>query len=115
MKRYVLMELMGMLVIGIGLFPAVGKADPPSEGAGGAAVLGFKPLSDREGWQRLPIAKVPDQPLPSWAKVLAGPMPRTTAAMLRLDFVHRAHSPLAPKLRAEMRWVAAHANHCAYS
>jgi hypothetical protein len=108
-----MMTITALLVMGIGLFPSIGKADPPSEGAGGAAVLGFKPLSDEEGWKRLPISKVPDLPLPSWAKVLAGPMPRTTAAMLYLDFVHRAHTPLAPKLRAEMRWVAAHANHCA--
>ena len=109
------MTTTALLVMGIGFFPSNGKADAPSEGAGGAAVLGFTPLSDEEGLRRLPISKVPDQPLPSWAKVLAGPMPRTTAAMLNLDFVHRAHSPLAPKLRAEMRWVAAHANHCAYS
>jgi hypothetical protein len=35
--------------------------------------------------------------------------------MLELDFLHRAHSPLDAKLRARLRWVAAHANRCRYS
>jgi len=52
--------------------------------------------------------------LPAWAKTLARPLPATTAAMLRLDYLHRAASPLDPKLRGKMRWVAAHANRCAY-
>ena len=34
--------------------------------------------------------------------------------MLELDYLHRARSPLAPKVRAQLRWVAAHANRCAY-
>ena len=42
-------------------------------------------------------------------------MPRTTASLLRVDYVHRAQNPLDPKLRAEMRFVAAHANHCPYA
>ncbi len=53
--------------------------------------------------------------LPSWACALAGPMPRTTAALLRLDLVHRTKGPVDPKLRAAMRWVAARANRCAYA
>jgi len=73
-------------------------------------------LSNEECWRKLPpVEKGGDQSLPSWARALAGPMPRTTAALLRLDFVHRTHSPLDPKLRAQMRWVAANANHCAYA
>jgi alkylhydroperoxidase family enzyme len=72
-------------------------------------------LSDAECWKRLPTEKGGEQPLPSWARALAGAIPRSTAALLRVDFVHRAHSPLDPKLRAAMRWVAAHANHCTYS
>ncbi len=42
-------------------------------------------------------------------------MPRTTAALLKLDYVQRTQSPLDPKLRAQMRWVAAHANRCEYA
>ena len=76
----------------------------------------FPLRSDDESWKSLPpTEKGGGQPLPSWAKALAGPMPRTTAALLRLDFVHRTCSPLDAKLRAQMRWVAAHANRCAYA
>jgi alkylhydroperoxidase family enzyme len=73
-------------------------------------------LSDPECWRALPAAvKGSGQPLPSWARALAGLMPRTTAAMLRLDLIHRTKSPLEPRLRAELRWVGAHANRCAYA
>lgn len=69
-----------------------------------------------EVWQQLPPAeKGAGQPLPAWARVFARTLPRTTAAMLELDYLHRTRSPLDPKLRAKMRWVAAHANRCAYS
>jgi alkylhydroperoxidase family enzyme len=76
----------------------------------------FPLLSDEKCWRKLPPAeKGGGQPLPSWARALAGTMPRTTAAFIRLDQVHRSGGPLDPKLRARMRWVAAHANSCAYS
>jgi alkylhydroperoxidase family enzyme len=72
-------------------------------------------LKDDEAWKRLPAAeKGGGVALPSWARALADAMPRTTAAMLELDYLHRARSPLDPKLRGKMRWVAARANHCAY-
>ena len=116
MSRIEMRTLTGlMLGMGIGLLPADAKADPPSKGAGGAAILGFAPLSNEESWKRMPVESRTGEPLPSWARLLAGPTPRMAAGLLHLDFVHRAHSPLDPKLRAEMRWVAAHANHCAYS
>jgi alkylhydroperoxidase family enzyme len=35
--------------------------------------------------------------------------------MLELDLAQRTKSPLDPALRAKMRWVIAHANHCSYS
>jgi hypothetical protein len=76
----------------------------------------FAPLTDNDAWSRLPKPeKGSGQPLPIWARSLAAHMPRTTAALLRLDYVQRAKSPLDPKLRAAMRWVGAHANHCAYT
>jgi alkylhydroperoxidase family enzyme len=73
-------------------------------------------LSDAECWKLLAPAEAAGKgPLPSWARALAGSIPRSTAALLRVDFVQRAHSPIEPKLRARMRFVTAHANHCAYS
>lgn len=77
-------------------------------------------LSNPEAWAKLPQtgqkteASSASTPLPMWARALAGAMPRTTAAMLELDNLHRAKSPLNPKLRAKMRWVAADANRSPY-
>ena len=40
-------------------------------------------LSDAATWERLPVAKTGNgQPLPSWARMLAGELPRSTAAFL---------------------------------
>ena len=73
-------------------------------------------LSDEECWKRMPKAETgAGQPLPSWAKAVAGRLPRTAAAMLELDLAQRTKSPLDPILRAKMRWVIAHANRSAYS
>ena len=59
----------------------------------------------------LPAAEEPIAgTLPAWAQMLAPAMPKTVAAMLELDYSQRANTPLDPKLRAKMRWVAAHAN-----
>ncbi|HEY1861390.1 MAG TPA: deiodinase family protein, partial [Gemmataceae bacterium] len=77
---------------------------------------GVRVLDDKEAWKRLPEAdRGAGQPLPVWARATAEALPRTTAAMLELDYVQRVKSPLDPKLRAKMRWVAAHANGCAYT
>jgi alkylhydroperoxidase family enzyme len=74
------------------------------------------PLSNEEAWKRLPETKRGGRGLlPSWARMLAGELPRSTAALLELDLAQRTKSPVDPKLRAAMRWVAAHANHCAYA
>ena len=50
-----------------------------------------------------------DPALPAWARVLAEPLPRTTGAMLYLDYVHRAKNPLGPVLAGKLHWVAASA------
>jgi alkylhydroperoxidase family enzyme len=73
-------------------------------------------LSNTEAWAKLPapVAEAPGSPLPVWVRALADAMPRTTAAMLELDNLHRAKSPLDPKLRAKMRWMAANANRSPY-
>ncbi len=100
-----------ILPILIALLPlaAIGA---PSDKAESQFPLG----SDDDCWKKLPpTTRGGGQALPSWARALASTMPRTTAALLRLDLVHRTNSPLDPRLRAKMRWVAAHANHCAYA
>ncbi len=72
--------------------------------------------SDAEAWQHLPPAtKGSGQPLPSWARMLAAELPKSAAAFLELDFAQRTKSPVAPGLRAGMRWVSAHANRCGYA
>lgn len=76
----------------------------------------FPVLSDAEAWEKLPPADLgAGRPLPSWARMTAEALPKTTAAMLRLEYVQRARNPLDPKLRAAMRYVAARANRCAYA
>jgi alkylhydroperoxidase family enzyme len=77
---------------------------------------GRVPLSsDADAWARLPaVEEKPTQALPVWARACAESLPQTTAAMLELDYLHRARSPLEPKLRAKARWVAAHANGSSY-
>ena len=54
-------------------------------------------------WKRLPPMQHP--PLPEWAKVLSGPLPKTTARMLELDYLHREKNPLGPVLAARIRGV----------
>ncbi len=94
------------------LLPADLMAAPPGEGVKGI----FPMLSDEECWRKLSPAEKGGVPaLPSWARAMAGAMPRTTAAMLQLDFVHRTRNPLGPLLRGKMRWVAGQANRCEYS
>jgi alkylhydroperoxidase family enzyme len=73
-------------------------------------------MKEEEAWKRLPeLEKGERGPLPSWALALADALPRTTAGMIELDWVQQTRSPLGPKLRAKMRWVAARANRCAYA
>jgi alkylhydroperoxidase family enzyme len=77
--------------------------------------LRFSPLSDAEAWALLPERKsgVPG-PLPGWASVLVRTLPRTTAAMLELDHLHRTGHWHAPGLREQIRWAAARASRSAY-
>ena len=53
--------------------------------------------------------------LPAWARVLVKPLPKTTAAMLEQDRLHRAENPLGATLAAKLRWVVADAIGCEYA
>src|ERR1700709_1712343 len=93
-------------------FALLSTAPAPSRADEGKAYVPL--LSDKACWERMPPAETGGgQPLPNWAKAVAVQLPRTAAAMLELDLAQRTRSPLDPKLRAEMRWVVAHANRCA--
>jgi alkylhydroperoxidase family enzyme len=72
-------------------------------------------LTNEQAWKRLPGAPKTEQPLPAWARLLAGPLPLTTARMLELDALHRTGNRLDPKLRCLVRWAAADANGCDYA
>lgn len=71
----------------------------------------FPAASPDEAWALLPRE---NPPLPAWARVLVRTHPRTTAAMLELDRLHRADNPVGPALAAKLRWVAADALGCEY-
>ncbi len=91
---------------------AVGAQQSVNEPAGARVPL----LNDDEAWAQLPKAEdASGRRLPAWARALAGSLPRTTAAMLELDYLYRTSDAFDPKLRARMRWVAARANHCDYA
>jgi alkylhydroperoxidase family enzyme len=86
------------------------KSTQPKMSAFGA------PLTNEECWRRLPPAtEGAGQPLPVWIHALAVTSPKLAAAMIDLDYAQRAESTLPPKLRAKLRWIAAHANRCEYA
>jgi len=73
-------------------------------------------LDSASAWNRMPKTESGGGgPLPTWARALADSLPRTTAAMLDFDRLHRTKSLLGQKPRAKMRWVLADANRCEYS
>ncbi len=76
----------------------------------------FVPLaSQAEAWKYLPPAtQKDDQPLPAWSLALAKTLPRATAALLQLDYLHRQKNPIEARLRGQIRYVAAKANGCVY-
>lgn len=67
----------------------------------------FPALPEEKAWSKLPPRKNPA--LPEWARALAGPLPKTTAKMLELDYLHRVKNPLGAVLAARIRWTVADA------
>jgi hypothetical protein len=105
--RYLSWVAAGLLGLAL---PDLARADVSANTPGRLPVL-----SNDDAWRRLPGAPAADEPLPAWARMLAGPLPKTTALMLELDAAHRTGDRLDPVLRARMRWAAADANRCAYA
>jgi hypothetical protein len=65
----------------------------------------FPALPDEGAWNILPPQKTPA--LPEWARVLVGPLPKTTAKMLELDYLHRTKNPLGARFAARLRYTVA--------
>lgn len=68
--------------------------------------------SNERAWRSTPHRT---HPLPAWARILVGPLPKTTAAMLHLDYLHRAANPLGAELSSKIRWIAADTIGCDYA
>src|SRR5947208_319665 len=87
----------GVLAFGPRPAAAQENTSPPSS---------FPVAGNDDAWAKLPRE---NPPLPPWARVLVGPLPRTAAKMLELDHFHREKNPLGPELSAVLRWTAADA------
>jgi alkylhydroperoxidase family enzyme len=72
-------------------------------------------LANDEAWKKLPDGPEKGEPLPAWARALAGWQPITTARMLELDALHRTGDRLDARFRAVVRYAAADANRCEYA
>ena len=97
-----------LVIVAAALFVLVGPGRAESEPKPAPR---FPAVSNGDAWKQL---RGEDPPLPAWALVLAPSLPRTTGAMLRLDYVHRARNPLGPILAGKLHWTAANALGCAY-
>ena len=87
-----------LVMAAIGVTPLAAAPDtPPAR---------FPSAGNDDAWAKLPR----DNPaLPPWAKMLVGPLPKTTAKMLELDHFHRARNPLGPELAGILQWTVADA------
>lgn len=111
--RYTRLHILWLLLLGsLSILTANGFCDEP-----GTTRMGWPlPMSSEKCWQKLPKALDGNgQELPTWARMLAQEMPKTAAAFLELDLAQRTLSPVEPKLRAAMRWIAARDNCCSYA
>jgi alkylhydroperoxidase family enzyme len=78
------------------------------EGPSPASGVRVPLLSNEDAWKRLPpVESGGGQPLPSWARALAGALPYTTAATLELDRNYRMSDALDPKLSGAIRLTVA--------
>lgn len=108
--NYLRLFLPGVMLLLLGSRPSGARAED------GKTAGRFPILDNARAWKLLPPAeKGSGKPLPVWARATAAALPSTTAAMLELDYRHRALSPLPPLMRGKIRWVAARSNGCAYT
>jgi alkylhydroperoxidase family enzyme len=96
--RLLAIPLLGCLVLGT-------AAAQPDEAPMPRRSVPFPTLEGPDAWAKLPPRQNP--PLPDWARVLSGPLPKTTAKMLELDTLHREKNPLGPVLSAKLRAAVA--------
>lgn len=111
--RYIQLHKVWLLLLAsLSILTANGFCDEP-----GTTSMGWPlPMSSEQCWKKLPRALDGNgQELPTWARMLAQEMPKTAAAFLELDLAQRTLSPVEPKLRAAMRWIAARDNCCSYA
>ena len=101
--RFPFISMLAIATFAIGLGAAAAQpqevAPPPK-----VAAL-FPTLPDADAWAKLPPPKEPR--LAEWACVLAGPLPKTTAKMLELDYLQREENPLGLLMSAHIRGVVA--------
>lgn len=91
------MSLAALIALALGVHAAA--AVPPTPGR-------FPLAGNDDAWSRLPRE---NPPLPPWARMLVGPLPKTTVKMLELDDFHREKNPLGAELSGILRWTAADA------
>ena len=103
------MRIFGICVVSVAVF--LGAVDMTSAQEQPQTPRGLPALSTNGAWDLLP-RKNPQ--LPEWSRVLVGPLPKTTGAMLELDYLHRAKNPLDAILAGKLRWMTAHTLNSAY-
>jgi alkylhydroperoxidase family enzyme len=99
------MRLFAIVLLAGAAFGSASAQPEPAPAPAPKPATPFPAVSDDEVWGKLPPRKNPS--LPEWAKVLARPLPKTTAKMLELDYLHREKNPLGPVLAARIREVVA--------
>ena len=103
--RVLFVPLLAAGVFATGLHPA--SAQPQEVAPMPKLAAPFPTYLNDDAWANLPPPKNPQ--LPEWAKVLAGPLPKTAAKMLELDYLQREQNPLGPLMSAHIRDTVAKA------
>lgn len=102
------MRFFAIPILALGAFAAAASAQPEKP----PPKVPFPALPEGDAWDKLPPAKRPA--LPEWSRALAGPLPKTTAKLLELDYLHRAKNPLGERFAATLRATVAEALECDY-
>lgn len=92
------MRIATILILGVVASGQIVKAQPAKP------EKPFPLFENDAAWSVLPRE---NPPLPPWARVLVGPLPKATAKMLELDYLQRAKNPLGPELAGLIQWTVA--------